>query len=781
MQRPFVVMLVALVVSGAIGCAHRAALTPPGPSPRPSPSPQPRPAPGYEARIDSLDAVDPAPLAGRRIVLDPGHGGLFRGAVGVNGLTEAQVNLAVALELAPLLEQHGAKVLLTRREDRDFLTRADSSLRGDLAERVRMANAFAPDFFLSIHHNADPGGTHDRNETQTYYKLGDEGASLDAAACLHRYLRRNLGIAGQRILPGNYFVLRNSDAPAALTEASYITNPDVEARLVLEEKRRLEAQALYLGIARYFGRGAPTVTAFAAVGRDGRSDTSFVDVDGPMLVARMTGAFDRVDLELDGRRLDPVRTAERIEWRPERALPVGRHEARLRVALSGAGSAPTQSLAFRLERRPASLRAQASPDVATAWMGVRIEVLDRAGLPCLQPLKLRVKATRPGAAPAETVVTSRDGIAWAYLRLSRAARGATGPLATITAGTTAAGIKSASVATPARSARAAAFFTGWAERRPEGERLRDAPGTAEPTPTWHWINRDGFVVLPRDSVLRPPALPGFRAWGTDTLPPRLVAIAQGALIGRRIVLDPDGGGEDSGGMGTSGTRASFYNVQVAQALASMLEASGAAVALARRGDVAASDVERVRASEEFHADRYLRIGHRPEPPHIGSYFSSAPGKTWGAHVASWLARLGLPAPPVQDDAQYPLQQTSCTAIYVATRRVDDAADEAAMNEPGAVRAEAYALYLALLEEWTSGAGWPLDSLEVRDAEGRPAAGAVVTLGGALVLETDAHGSLRFARTEAGPIEALVDHPAVRTRGLLLESQRNAVLTGPNGR
>ena len=278
-----------------------------------------------------------------------------------------------------------------------------------------------------------------------------------------------------------------------------------------------------------------------------------------------------------------------------------------------------------------------------------------------------------------------------------------------------------------------------------------------------------------------PRLPGYRAWG-DTMPPlRFVAVAGGVLLGRRILLDPDGGGEDSGGMGTSGTRASFYNMQVAQALASMLEAAGAAVALARRGDVAASEVERVRVSEEFHADRYLRIGHRPEPAHIGTYFSSAPGRTWGAHVASWLARLGLPAPPVQDDAQYPLQQTSCTAIYVATRRVDEAADEAAMNEPGAIRAEAYALYLGLLEEWTSGTAWALDSLEVREADGRPAAGAVVTLGGALVLQTDAHGLLRFARTERGPIEAFVEHPAVSARVLLLESQRNTILTGPNGR
>jgi hypothetical protein len=234
-------------------------------------------------------------------------------------------------------------------------------------------------------------------------------------------------------------------------------------------------------------------------------------------------------------------------------------------------------------------------------------------------------------------------------------------------------------------------------------------------------------------------------------------------------------------MGTSGTRASFYNMQVAEALASMLEASGAAVVLARSGDVAASDVERVRVSEEFHADRYLRIGHRPEPPHIGCYFSSAPGKVWGAHVAAWLAKLGISALAVLDDAQYPLQQTSCTAIYVSARRIDDPAAEAAMNDVGAVRAEAYALYLALAEEWATETAWGVDSVEVRDAAGRPAAGAVVTLGGALVLQTDPGGMLRFARTEAGPIELLVEHPAVRTRTLLLESQRSATVTGSNGR
>src|SRR5262249_25427870 len=154
-------------------------------------------------------SVDTTAVRGRRIVLDPGHGGVFRGALGVHGLTEAEVNLGVALHLRGLLEARGAQVLMTRTDDRDFLTPADSSLRSDLAERVRIAGAFHPDLFVSVHHNADARGAHDVNSTQTYYKLGDEGPSLDAAQSVHRFLVRNLGIAEQRILPGNYYVLRN--------------------------------------------------------------------------------------------------------------------------------------------------------------------------------------------------------------------------------------------------------------------------------------------------------------------------------------------------------------------------------------------------------------------------------------------------------------------------------------------------------------------------------------------------------------------------------------------
>jgi len=133
-----------------------------------------------------------------------------------------------------------------------------------------------------------------------------------------------------------------------------------------------------------------------------------------------------------------------------------------------------------------------------------------------------------------------------------------------------------------------------------------------------------------------------------------------------------------------------------------------------------------------------------------------------------------------EDALYPLQQSSCPALYASPARVDSANDEEALLKPGALRAEAYALFLALAHEWSPATSWPVDSIEVRDAADVPVPGAFVTLGDALVLETDAQGRARFARTEPGPIEATVDDPRVRARVVLLDSTRGAVLTGPRG-
>ena len=795
----------ALLLAAAIapGCGPR-----PGATPSPTPAPAPatgkaRPRPGYDGRVDDLAGVDSTTLAGKRVALDPGHGGFFRGSMGVNGLTEAEVNLGVGLFLRGLLEARGAQVFMTRTDNRDFLTPADSTLRGDLTERMRVANAFRPDLFVSIHHNADARGTHDVNETQTYYKLGDQGPSLDAAQDVHRALVRNLGIETHRLLPGNYFVLRNSEPPALLTEASYITNPDVEARLTLAAKERLEAEALLIGLGQYFARRAPVVESFvASLERGAPADTAFEEIGAPFLAARIAGAFDEFALSLDGEPRAGLRRGAEIEWVLD-PLPAGRHEARLGVRLSGEGAAREARIAFTIRRAPARIAAVALEPARAdgGWIvPVRVRVEDRMGFPLPDSLALRLSAARgAGIVPGDTLVAAMDGVAWAYLRCS------TRPPQATAAAVPSAPVRISLVAPPSgrATARAAAAaptaaldpraavrsaskeaWAGMALAMPDSAPLRNAPGTREPAPQVRWINRDGFAVLyaGADGRIAVPALAGYRAWGADSLlPPRFTAIAGGALHGRRIVLDPDGGGDESGGVGRSGTRAASVNLDVARSLARMLAAAGAQVLLTRDGDFALSDVERVEKSERFLAERFLRIGHRAEPPMMGHYFSSAAGKAWATRASRELARLGLPSPAPAEDAQYPLQQTSCPALYAAPARVDQPAEEERLRAPGTVRAEAYALLLALAREWAPNADWPPDSVEVRDAAGHPVAGASVVLGGALVLESDALGRIRFARTEPGPIEVEVRDPRAPARAVLLDSDRGIVLTGPYGR
>jgi hypothetical protein len=128
-----------------------------------------------------------------------------------------------------------------------------------------------------------------------------------------------------------------------------------------------------------------------------------------------------------------------------------------------------------------------------------------------------------------------------------------------------------------------------------------------------------------------------------------------------------------------------------------------------------------------------------------------------------------------------IQQTSCPALFASPASLGDEASEARLLAPGALRAEAYALFLALAREWAPEAAWPADSLLLLDPAGRAVPDAAVTLGGALVLVTDASGHIRFARTEPGSIEVVVEDLRARFRGILLESRRGAVLTGTLGR
>src|SRR5436305_4515151 len=114
-------------------------------------------------------AAEPAPLAGAVIVVDPGHGGqrYSRSYTGgtrgvVSRMTESELNLRVAAELAKLLKENGATVFLTRDADHR-LSREGSSNKDELHARIDFFEHYNAHFFLSVHHNA--GGPNSSGHT----------------------------------------------------------------------------------------------------------------------------------------------------------------------------------------------------------------------------------------------------------------------------------------------------------------------------------------------------------------------------------------------------------------------------------------------------------------------------------------------------------------------------------------------------------------------------------------------------------------------------------------
>jgi N-acetylmuramoyl-L-alanine amidase len=108
----------------------------------------------------------------RLIVVDPGHGGHDSGAIGVSGIHEADVALAIAFRLKRSLERSlGAEVILTREDDR-FVP---------LQERSAIANALDADLFVSVHANASPSAQAWGIETFYLDAASDAGAARVAA------------------------------------------------------------------------------------------------------------------------------------------------------------------------------------------------------------------------------------------------------------------------------------------------------------------------------------------------------------------------------------------------------------------------------------------------------------------------------------------------------------------------------------------------------------------------------------------------------------------------
>ncbi len=163
---------------------------------------------------------DPYSLFGKTIVLDPGHGAydeetmsIYDSGVMKNGFVESALNLQIAFALKPLLEEHGATVILTREKEEDTSTIL-------FKPRIEFINTVHPDIYLSIHHNDS-----DYDYPQGLFVYYNHPDSEFFAECLFKYVSEVVGLRQNHILTDPLVSLCSLQIPvAALIECAFLSS-----------------------------------------------------------------------------------------------------------------------------------------------------------------------------------------------------------------------------------------------------------------------------------------------------------------------------------------------------------------------------------------------------------------------------------------------------------------------------------------------------------------------------------------------------------------------------
>ncbi len=223
----------------------------------------------------------------RTVVIDAGHGGRDPGAIGVGGVREKDVTLALARALRKSLRAHGFQVVMTRDRDRTL----------SLEARTAIAEGAGGDVFVSVHANASPRAeaagvelfTLQQNAERQTLRLAarENGVAPAEVDPLQRLLARlRLSEAGARstllakqvhheissgmgprwpsvrepaLKHGPFYVLYLSDMPALLVEAGFVTHPGDARRLCDPRYQQAMAEEIAQGVERFRDQAAPVV------------------------------------------------------------------------------------------------------------------------------------------------------------------------------------------------------------------------------------------------------------------------------------------------------------------------------------------------------------------------------------------------------------------------------------------------------------------------------------------------------------------------------------------
>lgn len=183
-----------------------------------------------------------------KVYIDQGHNpsGFNTGAEG-NGFYEQDITYEVGVLLYELLRRNpDFEPRLSRPTESTILGTSNSS---SLTTRVRQANEWGADLFLSIHTNAAENPNATGSEALIYSESSTVAKGV--AEDILEQLALTTGLRNRGIVerPGLY-VLKRTQMPAVLVEMGFISNP-TDAELMAYSPE-LFAEGIYRGLVEYY-------------------------------------------------------------------------------------------------------------------------------------------------------------------------------------------------------------------------------------------------------------------------------------------------------------------------------------------------------------------------------------------------------------------------------------------------------------------------------------------------------------------------------------------------
>lgn len=153
------------------------------------------------------------PLKDKIIVLDPGHGGVDKGASYYNE-NESDLVLNISTILKEELEKKGAVVYQTRKGNYDLSSpNTKRRKKSDFDNRIKFINEINPTLIISIHLNASNNNNY--NGIQIFYKNNNE---------LAQSISNALNLRRKPVKRNNIYLLNNLKYDAFLIEWGFISN-----------------------------------------------------------------------------------------------------------------------------------------------------------------------------------------------------------------------------------------------------------------------------------------------------------------------------------------------------------------------------------------------------------------------------------------------------------------------------------------------------------------------------------------------------------------------------